>query len=140
MNLDSLHGSISEGAEVYHIELVRAALFKLYNMTTNLPAGLYLDAIDGPQCPLPSILDEIAKIVKKLDCTFVGFNGFAQFFCHRTVPSYRIRSQNCRALKMPRGVALSTTVLGCHLQRSRYPAQSPDTVRSSESTSVRAGI
>ncbi|HMH16226.1 MAG TPA: hypothetical protein VK578_24225 [Edaphobacter sp.] len=61
-------------------------------MTTYLPAGLNLDGIDSPQCPLPSILDEVAKVVKKLGCTFVGFNGFAQFVCHRTIPSYRIRS------------------------------------------------
>ncbi|WP_433985287.1 hypothetical protein RBB78_24920 (plasmid) [Tunturiibacter empetritectus] len=61
-------------------------------MPADFPAGLYLNGVDHPQRPLPSIFDEVAKIVKKLGCTFIGFNGFAQFFCHRTIPSYRIRS------------------------------------------------
>lgn len=55
----------------------RAALFELDDMSAYLPAGLYLDGIDSPKCPLTSVLDQVAKTVKKLGRPFVGFDRFA---------------------------------------------------------------
>jgi hypothetical protein len=53
-----------------------AALFKLNDMPANLPAGLNLNGVDGPQSLLTGTLDQFPKTMEEIVSTWVSTARF----------------------------------------------------------------
>jgi hypothetical protein len=78
----------------------RSSLFEFDDVPADLPAGLDLHDIDGSQCPLPGVLNQIAKTVKKPGGAFVCFEPLDQILRHRTIRSYRTCWSSRAAVKI----------------------------------------
>jgi hypothetical protein len=58
----------------------RSTLLKLYNLSTDFPAGLHLNGIDGSQSLLPGRLNQVAKVSEQERGALVSNHRVGQIF------------------------------------------------------------